>query len=160
MAFENIDPSQLKSALNSCKSSINHNITDELINSILSVNVWANDSKQKLSNAFSELSNLYKDLESEISSGIAVASLTEQYKNFENKNINLQRQIDDLEPQQYYLEYYSEEYKNEKGELELRHWSETVEDKYVTEQITSKQNEIYQNKIYMDRIKGDVANLL
>ena len=57
MAFENVNVSSLKSALTQCKNSINHSMSDELINNISNTSVWQTSAQINLKNALTNFKN-------------------------------------------------------------------------------------------------------
>lgn len=100
MAFENVDVNSLKSALNSCKNSINHTKTDSLINAISSPTIWQGKSQNNLKQALQSLRDVrYKELENQLNSYIGVVSNIEQYKNLEQQNRQYSNEINSLQSQ-------------------------------------------------------------
>ena len=97
MAFENVSVVSLKSAINSCKQSINYSVTSELISNISSGNVWNFSAKDNLKGALNTLCNTrYKDLIACLDKCSNVASYIEQYKEKELEITGYQAQISNL----------------------------------------------------------------
>ena len=97
MAFENVSVVSLKSAINSCKQSINYSVTNELISNISSGNVWNFSAKNNLKNALNILCNTrYKDLIACLDKCSTVATYIEQYKEKELEIKGYQSQISNL----------------------------------------------------------------
>lgn len=97
MAFENVSVVSLKSAINSCKQSINYSVTNELISNISSGNVWNFSAKDNLKRALNTLCNTrYKDLIACLDKCSNVVSYIEQYKEKELEIRGYQSQISNL----------------------------------------------------------------
>lgn len=100
MAFENVDVNSLKSALTSCKNSINYTKTNQLIGAISSPSIWQGQAQNNLKQALVKLRDVrYKELENKLNSYISVVSMIEQYKNLENQNVQYASEIKSLQTQ-------------------------------------------------------------
>lgn len=97
MAFESVDVGSLQSALNACKDSINHSTTDNLIGKVSNSSIWECDARSSLKDGLSRLVGLrYAELQSKIDNGFAVCSLISEYKQLEEENEQLAKNIEIL----------------------------------------------------------------
>ncbi len=100
MAFENVNVSSLRSALSSCKDSLNCNTTTELINSIADANVWDTDSKKTLKEALEKLANeKYKNLKDKLDSYSSIVTKIEEYQKLAEENMQLEMKYQRLREQ-------------------------------------------------------------
>lgn len=157
MAFENLNVDSLRSSLNSCKSSINHSITDEMISNVVNDNVWLCDSRNNLRNALSRLADIYHQLENELNKHISTCNMIESYKKLEQDNIRLENEYNQLNGRLYYNEQYERWY----YEPEADKWLSTmdtrrVKDYNVERQMQEIRRKIDENKGYMETHKNNI----
>lgn len=161
MAFENVNPTSLRNALQSCKNTINHSISDELITSLDNNSVWESDAKKNLSDALETLSHThYKALEGKIDDYLKATGYIETYQAKERENKNMRSQLNSLYPRLYRTEERSSTWTDMFGYQHTHTWTETVKDYGVESQINSLNNRIYSNKNEMESLKNKVNNLI
>lgn len=159
MAFESINVSSLRNALTSCKNTINHNYTDEIIGNITNSNIWKCNSRDTLSKALSTLSTKrYKALEDRIDKYLEATSKIEKYKRLKIENENLKAQYNDLSNNLYYTNEYTETTTDEEGNEVTETHTETLIDYSVENEMNEIDKKIEENKLEMDRLERQVAN--
>lgn len=90
MAFENVNVTSLRNALNNCEDRINYSRSKELINNISNPNVWQSDSQPILKEALEKLINVrYKDLEGKLEDYKLACNYIEEYQELAKQNQNL-----------------------------------------------------------------------
>ena len=90
MAFENVNVTSLRNALNNCEDRINYSRSKELINNISNPNVWQSDSQPILKEALQKLINVrYKDLEGKLEDYKLACNYIEEYQELAKQNQNL-----------------------------------------------------------------------
>lgn len=161
MAFENIDVSSLKSALNSCKNSLNNNISRELKTNVMNSDIWHCDSRKNLKGSLDRLEGLYGDLNGKIDQYLSLANEIEKYKNLVATNNDLNNQYNDLSGRLW----KKEKFENHYYEVSTGTWepfmdTRKVKDINVENQMNNIKNQIEDNKISMQSISNNVANSL
>lgn len=161
MAFENVNVDNLKSALNSCKNSINYSISKSLISSISNRNVWQSDSKMVLKNALDTLVNTrYRDLKNKISDYQTAVKYIEEYQELKKKNQSLTAENSRLSSKLYYEEtYYTYTYDSE-GNKESHKNTRTVKNYTVEKQINNNKSQINSNETRLDSLVNKVSALI
>lgn len=97
MAFENVNVSSLRSALNSCKNSINYSGTDSTINTISNNNNWNSISRNKFKDGLTHLVNVdYKRLKDTLDRYYQIVNYIEDYKELQSENSSYNNQISKL----------------------------------------------------------------
>ena len=90
MAFENVNVTSLRNALNNCEDRINYSRSKELINNISNPNVWQSDSQPILKEALEKLINVrYKDLEGKLEDYKLACNYIEEYQELAKQNQDL-----------------------------------------------------------------------
>lgn len=146
MAFENVNVSSLRNALTQCKNSINHNTTDELINSISNASVWQTSAQTTLKSALTKISNeRYKNLENKINSYFDIVSYIEKYQNLQKENVPLEKQYSSLSKRLYYT-------------VRTEKHTRRVKDTNVERQMLNVRKKINDNKEEMENLKSRVSN--
>lgn len=146
MAFENVNVSSLRNALTQCKNSINHNTTDELINSISNASVWQTSAQTTLKSALTKISNeRYKNLENKINSYFDIVSYIEKYQNLQKENVSLEKQYSSLSKRLYYT-------------VRTEKHTRRVKDTNVERQMLNVRKKINDNKEEMENLKSRVSN--
>lgn len=146
MAFENVNVSSLRNALTQCKNSINHNTTDELINSISNASVWKTSAQTTLKSALTKISNeRYKNLENKINSYFDIVSYIEKYQNLQKENVSLEKQYSSLSKRLYYT-------------VRTEKHTRRVKDTNVERQMLNVRKKINDNKEEMENLKSRVSN--
>lgn len=159
MAFENIDVSSMKNALTQCKNTVNHSITDELMNDISNASVWQTSAQTNLKNALTKLRNeRYKNLENKINSYFSVVSYIEKYQNLQKENVSLESQYSSLSNKLYYTETYTTTSTASDGTVTTETHSRRVKDRGVEAQMTNVRKKINDNKEEMENLKNKVSN--
>lgn len=161
MAFENVNTSSLKYALNSCKNSINRSISENLSNSIINNNIWYCDSRNKLKRAIDRNMEIYDRLESQIDEYLQVANKIEEYKNLEEENRNLRNEYRSLEGRLWEEEDRTHWYYN----WELQKWdyddyTVTVKNIHVENSMNRIQSEINSNTNRMYSLENSIKNMV
>lgn len=168
MAFESVDVTSLRNSINSCKASLNHSASQNLITS-LSSNIWQTQAKQVLVNALTKLNEeRYKKLEDTLDTYLGIADKIEAYKNLEQSNINLRNRNSWLQGRiyrtEYYTEYYDDTYKDQFGYWHTVERSRTasrqVRDESVVNEINNNITTINNNMEKMRKLQNEVANLI
>lgn len=160
MAFESVDVTSLRNSINSCKASLNHSASQNLITS-LSSSIWQAGAKQVLINALDKLNNeRYKKLEDTLDTYLTIADKIQNYKNLEQQNRNLRNEISSLQGRLWYTEYYTEYYTDYLGRTYSEEHSRRVKDYGVENQINNNYSRINSNNNTMERLKNEVSNLI
>lgn len=98
MAFESVNTTSLRNALNQCKNSINHNTSKELINSISNKNTWESESQENLKRALTALNDVrYSELEETINNYLSIVNDIERYQTLQKTNTSLRQQCNNLQ---------------------------------------------------------------
>lgn len=161
MAFENVNVSSLRSAINSSKDSLNSNTSSQLINNISDANVWSTDSKETLKKSLSKLvDEKYKDLKDKLDSYLNIITKIEEYKTLDKENDQLELEYQRLNshssnsmpvpkptPRQTSI--------NTSGSLKVN-TSSSFYDKEMDEIL----NKIRTNEQRMKSIENEVSNLI
>lgn len=159
MAFESVNVTSLRNALNQCKNTINHSSTTELITSISNTSVWQSSSQKKLKTALTKLENeRYKDLENKINKYLEVVSYIERYKELQRENISLENHYYNLSRRLHYTVYYDETITQPDGSKFVQHHSRTETDHGVEREMNSVIGRIDNNKNEMEEYKNKVSN--
>lgn len=152
MAFESVNVDSLRSALDSCKNSIKHDTTDNLIGQVGNSSVWQCDAQNTLKDGLSRLvSTGYNDLENKINSYYPVVSLIQKYKDLEAENERLKSEKAALIPKLYKTEHYT---------FLGMTFSRKVVDQSVANRISEIVRKINENKAEMDSIEQQVAGMV
>lgn len=161
MAFENINVSSLKNSLLSCKNSLNHSVSKNLIGEISNSNVWQSDSKNTLKTALEKLNNVrYKELEEKLDVCLNITSYIEEYKALQDEIRKLEVQYATLRPKLYYTDYYDVSFVDENGNNITETRSRTLKNYSVQNQMFSLTNKINNNRNQMEILKNKVDNLI
>lgn len=159
MAFENVDVSNLRNALTQCKDSINHSITDELIDNISNTSIWQTSAQTNLKNALVNFRNeRYKNLENKINDYINIISDIEKYQKMQKENKSLADQYSSLSNSLYYTETYTTTSTASNGKVSTETHSRRVKDREVEAKMSNLQKIIDDNKVKMEDIKNRVSN--
>ena len=87
MAFENVDVTSLRQALNSCKNSINYRTSKTIINNISNPAVWQSDQQPVLKEAMEKLINIrYRNLEDKLEDYQIITNYIEDYQKLSKQN--------------------------------------------------------------------------
>lgn len=98
MAFENIRVDSLREAINSCRDSIDHERTNQVITSITDANVWNTNSKIVLKDALEFLVNSkYQDLKNKLNAYVDIPGYIDQYNELKQEISNYRARISELE---------------------------------------------------------------
>lgn len=160
MAFESVDVTSLRNSINSCKASLNHSASQNLITS-LSSNIWQAGAKQVLINALTKLNEeRYKKLEDTLDTYLVITDKIQAYKNLEQQNRNLRSEISSLQGRLWYTEYYTEYHTDYLGRTYSEEHSRRVKDYGVENQINNNYSRINSNNNTMERLKNEVSNLI
>lgn len=158
MAFESVEVSSLQNAIITCKNSINHKSSDELLNNISNMNVWQSSSQKNLKNSLDKLVNeRYLDLEKKLNSYIPIVGYITEYKKLEEENKNLEIQYSNL----YRRLWYEEEYEKNtiiNGKEVKEICKRNVKDYAVEGQMNEIKRKIEENKKRMIELERIVAN--
>lgn len=161
MAFENINVSSLKNALMSCKNSLNHSVSRNLIGEISNSSVWQSDSRNVLKQALEKLNNVrYKELEDKIDIYLNATSYIEEYKALQDEIKRLEVEYARLRPKLYYTDYYDVNFVDENGNNVTETRSRTLKNYSVQNQMFSITNKINNNRNQMEILKNKVDNLV
>lgn len=161
MAFENVDVRSLKSAINSCKNSLNYNNSLDNINSISSNSVWQTDSRDTLRKALVKLTNeRYEDLEDKLNDYLSIAGIIERYKDLEDDNERMRNKITSLKPKLYYTKRYTVTYTDANGDKQTKVRTKRVKDYAVEKQINSLEQQIKENEKEMKVLENRVSSLI
>ena len=159
MAYESINVYQLKDAINRCKQTLNHSITDSLKDSIMNDDVWHNDTRDSLRKYLDRFGSLYSDIENTLNSYMSIANEIEKYKNLQAENSSLSNECNQLEGRLYYNETYYEEHEDPKTKKTVREYkTRRVKDQNVQNSINNKRNKIGSNNSEMNRIVDRLRN--
>lgn len=159
MAFENIDASALKNALNDCRSSINYYISDNLYSNLANSNVWICDSQNVLRNGLATLTAVYKDLEKELERFLTITNQILKYNEYKADNAQLNKEYNELKPK---LEY-EVEFENHYYDSETDKWIPFTDKKKVIDEDVKKKMDGIEAKIKannenMTNIENSVKN--
>ena len=81
MAYENVDTTKLRAALNDCLSTLDSNLSSSVIDG-LTDDVWSSSAKKNLVNALTTLSNKrYEEIREKINSYLSAVNEIESYQN-------------------------------------------------------------------------------
>lgn len=161
MAFENINVTSLRNAINSCKNSLDKTTIQELSNNISNQNVWQSDSQNNLKNALNKLSNTrYKVLEDKLNEYLKIADYIEEYQILNSSNSALLSKSNNLSKRLYYTESYFVDEVDEDGNTIQREHTRTVKDYSVQRQLNSISTQIKDNKDTMEKLKNNISNSL
>lgn len=161
MAFEQVSVSSLNSAINACENSINYNNTLNNISNISDNNVWNASSRDNLKNALNILVNeRYKELEEKLNVCKQVAALIGEYKQIEQKILELENEIDRLQDDLYKEKEYTVTKKDANGNEIKETKTKKVKDHAVESRINSLEQEIANYKQKLIEIESKVASLV
>lgn len=161
MAFEQINPTSLKYALNSCKNSLNNGVTEELITSIMNDTVWYCNARINLKKALETNNDLYIDLEKEIDHFLNVASQIERYKEIESEINTLNQNYKDLEDKLWVEEEYEDWYfDEEKKEWDYEIETREVKDENVERQMNETMKKINDNQNSLNTLENTIKNMV
>lgn len=159
MAFENVNVDSLRNALNSCKNSINHTISENLIGNIEESSNWVSSAKHNLNKSLNTLTNeRYKSLEQLIDKYLEVTNYIGEYKQLEQENKELSQQYNNLSSRLYYTEYYTETSTDIEGNTISITKSRRVKDYGVERQMININQKIIENKEKMENLNTKVRN--
>lgn len=159
MAFENVNVTSLRNALNQCKNSINHSTTDELIESISNTSVWQSSAQNTLKKALTKLDNeRYKDLENKIDKYLELVDYIEKYKTLEQENKDLQKQYQNLSSRLYYTQTDTLVTVLADGTEVEEKTTRQVKNTSVEYQMSNINKKINENKEKMENYKNKVSN--
>lgn len=161
MAFENVSPDGLNTAVNICKNSINYSESLKSLNAIASSTVWQANAKSKLNNSLEKLINdKYQKIIDYLNDISTASSLISQYKSLVSENDNYNHQIYNLQSELYYDEEYTVPFVDEEGNETFITQTRTVKDTYVERRIEELITKINNNNEQMRNIERNVSNLV
>ena len=159
MAFENIDVSSLKNAIISCKNSLNHSTSQNLISQISESGIWQSDSQKKLINALEKLNNVrYKELETKLNNYLGMVSLIEEHQTLEKENKNLDTQYSSLKDKLYYTEHYTTSSTDSEGNIIKERHTRTVKDYSVERRMNENRAKRSDNRSRAGTLKNKVVS--
>ncbi len=98
MAFESVDTSRLREAINSCRDAINYEKTNEAISSITDSNVWNTKSRSFLKNQLDYLVDTrYQDLKNKLSAYEEIPGYIDRYNELYDQIQSYRARIHELE---------------------------------------------------------------
>lgn len=150
--FQNVDAGSLISALQACKSSLDHSKSDNLPSS-LSTGIWQGRASDVLRESLTTFSSSrYQALEAALDSYIGVAGMIQEYKELESENQSYQATINSLQSKLHKEEKTKDKDGNEQTKI--------VVDKNVEADIKNYEKKIKDNEKTMielaNQIKGSV----
>lgn len=161
MAFENVNVTSLRNAINSCKKSLDKTTIQEITNNISNSNVWTSDAQSNLKNALNKLSNTrYKALEDKLNEYLKIADYIEEYQILNSSNSSLLSKSNSLSKRLYYTESYFVDEVDEEGNTIQKECTRTVKDYSIQRQLNSIQTQINDNKDTMEKLKNNISNSL
>lgn len=102
MAFENVNPSSLRNAINSCLNNL-HNEFSKSLSSSLTPSVWQGDCKKQLESAIDSLNNKrYKELKELLEKYRDIPNYIEEYQKLQKQNETYRSEIGNLNANLYY----------------------------------------------------------
>lgn len=160
MAFENVNVTNLRYALNSCKNSLNYGKIQSL-SSTISSSSWSANAKTNLTQALNQLVNIrYKSLENQINTYLNLLSKIESYKNLQNQNSALSGEYNDISKRLYVKKKVTKTVTRSNGEKVKKTTTKTVLDKSVQARMNTINNQINENNSYMARLEREVSNAI
>ena len=94
MAYENVDVTRAKNAINQCLNSINHTASSDLLSSLSGSTNWVADSKKNFSNAVDTLVNTrYRELEAYLKKCLTNLDNIEKVQQMQSQNASYSNQI-------------------------------------------------------------------
>lgn len=98
MAFEGVNVTSARNALNSCMNTISYSKTSQIISNIQNNDIWNTSSRDVLNEALNKLINIkYKDVKEKINLYLTTVGLIEQYQNLQNQLNDVNNKIKELE---------------------------------------------------------------
>lgn len=98
MAFEEVNVTSARNALNSCLNTINYSKTSQIITNIQNNDIWNTKSRDVLKEALDKMINIkYKELTNKLNLYLTTIGLIEQYKNLQNQLNEVNKKIEALE---------------------------------------------------------------
>ena len=153
-----INVPSLRYALNSCKSSLDYSITQELIGSVSDSNVWFAQSQKTLVEGFKKMIDVrYKNLEEQIDKYMNLTSSIEKYQNLKKQTNRLDLEYQSLNDNLYRLEREYYMVYNEAGEEKETYRMVNVKDYYVEQQMQENRRLYNENKIELDQLKSIIS---
>ena len=99
MAYENVDTSRLRAAINDCKNTLSYSSSNSAING-LTDDVWSGSAKKNLTSALNKLVNTrYKEIEDTLDEYLSVVDSIESYQSASSTLGSLQTQKANKEQQ-------------------------------------------------------------
>lgn len=169
MAFENVDPASLKSAINSCLQTLNIEANNNVINDISNINAWQSGAGNHLKYSFNTLIEpKYRDLKDSLNSCNAIADIIQKYKNLEEENQVLELQYYELSKRLYYNQTYTQQLPPKPslngrvslGENRVRTYTQTVKNCNVEAQMQEISRKINANKQEMENLESKVLGMI
>ena len=159
MAFENVNVASLRSAITSCKNSINYNNSLNCLEFFSDNNSWNTKSKNKLNIAMNNLINeSYNNLEETLEQFLKLADLISKYKMKELMIESSEKRILELEPRLYYEDSFPVTTTDEYGNVIVGTETRTVKNNDVEAQISNLKYEINSAKQEMIRLENEIRN--
>ena len=94
MAYENVDVSRAKNAINNCLNSIRHAASDDIISQVPGSTNWVSDSKSTFVSAVDKLVNTrYKELVDYLNKSLKTLDQIDNYKKLQTQNASYDSQI-------------------------------------------------------------------
>ena len=94
MAYESVDVTRAKNAINNCLNSIRHETSSDIINNLPNNSNWVADSKTTFTGAVGKLVNTrYKDLEDYLKKCLTTLDNIQSYKDLQSQNDTINYQI-------------------------------------------------------------------
>ena len=94
MAYENVDVSRAKNAINNCLNSIRHAASDDITSQVPGSTNWVSDSKSTFVSAVDKLVNTrYKELVDYLNKSLKTLDQIDNYKKLQTQNASYDSQI-------------------------------------------------------------------
>ncbi|MBR3117107.1 MAG: hypothetical protein IKF36_04460 [Bacilli bacterium] len=94
MAYENVDVSRAKNAINNCLNSLNHPSSDNFLSTLPGNTNWVADSKNTFVSAVDKLVNVrYKELKDYLNQCLTTLDNIEKYQNLQSQNATYNSQL-------------------------------------------------------------------
>lgn len=148
MAFEEVNVTSAKNALNSCLNTINYDKSLQIFINIQNKEIWNSSSKDILKDALNILTNTkYKNLKNKINTYLLAINQIEEYQ-------NVQRQLNELNSQIKELESKLNSAKNDKKKYEINKEKNSTKLKQAKSNInnySSKLTKLYNRRGELER---------
>lgn len=159
MAFENVNVTNLRNSIITCKNLINFNTSENLITTISNNNAWNSGARDNLKRALDSLVEKNEDLKSILDSYVTIVSKIEQYKTLEEENKRLKGNYESLKNILYYDRSYTVEIiENGKKSTEVR--TEKTLDTNIQSEMLRISRKIEENISKMKTLENEVSSLI